>query len=128
MTHDKLFVYGTLRRGSNNYYAEILAKTARHLGEGAVSGRLYRVGHYPALVKAQAEHEHVKGDLFEGITAELWALLDEYEGAEYAREMVDVLLEDGGARQAYVYRYVLSAESLEWIRSGDWNQPDRRQS
>jgi gamma-glutamylcyclotransferase (GGCT)/AIG2-like uncharacterized protein YtfP len=128
MTHDKLFVYGTLRRGSNNYYAEILEKTASHLGQGAVAGRLYRVAHYPALVKAQAESENVKGDLFEGISAELLALLDDYEGDEYAREMVDVVLEDGGARQAYVYRYVLSAESLEWIRSGDWNQPDRRQS
>jgi len=128
MTHDRLFVYGTLRRGSNNYYAELLAKTASHLGEGAVAGRLYRVGHYPALVKAQAEHEHVKGDLFEGITARLWALLDDYEGDEYSREIVGVRMEDGGNLQAYVYRYVLSSESLEWIRSGDWNQPDRMQS
>jgi gamma-glutamylcyclotransferase (GGCT)/AIG2-like uncharacterized protein YtfP len=128
MTHDRLFVYGTLRRGSNNYYAELLAKTARHLGEGAVSGRLYRVTLYPALVKAQAEHERVKGDLFEGITAELWALLDDYEGDEYAREIVDVTMADGGTLQAYVYRYVLSSESLEWIRSGDWNQPDRIES
>jgi gamma-glutamylcyclotransferase (GGCT)/AIG2-like uncharacterized protein YtfP len=128
MTHDKLFVYGTLRRGSNNYYAGLLAETTRYVGQGAVAGRLYRVAHYPALVKGHAEHEHVKGDLFEGISAELWALLDDYEGDEYAREIVDVLIEDGGTLQAYVYRYVRSSESLEWIRSGDWKQPDRIQS
>jgi gamma-glutamylcyclotransferase (GGCT)/AIG2-like uncharacterized protein YtfP len=128
MICDRLFVYGTLRRGSNNYYAELLAKTASHLGEGAVSGRLYRVTHYPALVKAKADHERVKGDLFEGITAELWALLDDYEGDAYSREIVDVTMEDGRALQSYVYRYALFSESLEWIRSGDWNQPDRIES
>ncbi len=80
-------MYGTLRPGSNNQYAERLSKTACHIGSGTVSGRLYLVTHYPALAPAQSAEERVKGDVFEGITAELWQLLDEYEGEQYAREL-----------------------------------------
>jgi gamma-glutamylcyclotransferase (GGCT)/AIG2-like uncharacterized protein YtfP len=122
---DRLFVYGTLRPGSNNSYADLLEKAARHMGRATVSGRLYRVTHYPALAPSQSKEDRVVGDLFEGITAELWQLLDEYEGAEYSREMVGVMTEDGVTREAYVYRSLLPTASLEWIRSGDWNQPDR---
>lgn len=128
MTHDKLFVYGTLRPGANNQFAALLADTARHVGGGAVSGRLYRVTQYPALVKAQSDNERVKGDLFEGISAELWVLLDEYEGKEYAREIVDVLMDDGQTVRACVYSYVVASESLERIWSGDWKQADQIQS
>jgi gamma-glutamylcyclotransferase (GGCT)/AIG2-like uncharacterized protein YtfP len=55
---------------------------------------------------------------------ELLKVLDDYEGEEYARELQDVNV-DGGTLQAYVYRYVLATDGLTWIRSGDWNHPDR---
>jgi gamma-glutamylcyclotransferase (GGCT)/AIG2-like uncharacterized protein YtfP len=118
---DKLFVYGTLRPGSRNHYAERLAKKAHHIGPAIMSGRLYRVASYPGMVPPQSENDWVKGDLFEGVTPELLAQLDEYEGVGYSREIADAVLEDGTALAAYYYRYALPIGQLEWIRSGDWS-------
>ncbi len=128
MIVERLFVYGTLRQGSANQYAERLSKTACHIGSGTVSGRLYLVTHYPALAPAQSAEERVKGDVFEGITAELWQLLDEYEGEQYARELAQVTMDNGQTLEAYVYRYLLSTKSLKLIRSGDWHHPDHHPS
>ncbi len=122
---DRLFVYGTLRLGSTNAYAQKLAGVARHLGVGKIAGRLFQVAHYPALLPPQTSDDLVIGDLFEGITAELWRELDNYEGDEYVREAVDVVLDSGELSAAFVYRYLPRPGHLKWIRSGDWNQPDR---
>ena len=124
---DKLFVYGTLRPGSKNEVAKYLERSARHMGSGQVAGRLYLVTHYPALGAPQHETEWIKGDLFEGINQELWQVLDKYEGEQYTREQTDVRMDNGEILAAYVFRYLLPTESLEWIRSGDWNRPDRTQ-
>ena len=120
---DRLFVYGTLRPGSGNRFADELAKRANHIGQGTIKGRLYRVAHYPGLVTAQAEGERVRGDVFDGITPELWRMLDDYEGSDYAREVVAVRMEEGAIVEACVYRFLLRTEGLSWIRSGDWQQP-----
>ncbi len=119
---DRLFVYGTLRPGWKNEYAERLVKTARHMGVGAIRGRLYRVAHYPALAAPRCEEDWVKGDVFEGVTAELLRRLDEYEGGEYERGVGEVSMEDGRTLTAYFYCYVLPTGHLEWIPSGDWNR------
>jgi len=118
---DRLFVYGTLRPGSDNKQARRLANSARHLGLATMSGRLYRVSHYPALVAAKLPEDSVKGDVFEGVTAELLQKLDEYEGSDYTRELAEVTTEDGRKLSAYFYRYALPTDQLEWIRSGDWH-------
>lgn len=34
---------------------------------------------------------------------EYWPMLDEFEGAGYQRELVDVKIENGGTVEAYVY-------------------------
>jgi gamma-glutamylcyclotransferase (GGCT)/AIG2-like uncharacterized protein YtfP len=117
---DRLFVYGTLRLGSKNEQAERLAKTARHMGAATIRGRLYRVAHYPALAPALSEEDRVKGDVFEGVTAELLQWLDEYEGTEYERQVAEVTMQDGRTLAAFFYCYVLPTGQLEWIRSGDW--------
>ena len=115
-----LFVYGTLRAGSKNEQAERLAKSARHIGVATISGRLYRVAHYPALAPPQSEKDRVKGDVFEGVTAEMLEWLDEYEGEEYSRQLAEVTMEDGRILTAYFYSYALPTSRLEWIPSGDW--------
>ena len=96
------------------------------MGPSTTGGRLYRVAHCPALVPSQSKEDRVTGDIFDGITDQLWQLLDNYEGPEYSRELADVITEGGNDTQAYVYRYLLPTDSLEWIRSGDWNHPDRQ--
>jgi gamma-glutamylcyclotransferase (GGCT)/AIG2-like uncharacterized protein YtfP len=119
---ERLFVYGTLRLGSKNEQAGRLAKTARHVGGATICGRLYRVAHYPALATAQSKDDLVKGDVFEGVTAELLQWLDEYEGEEYARQVAEVTMQDGRILAASFYCYLLPTDQLEWIRSGDWRQ------
>ena len=121
ITVPRLFVYGTLRLGSKIEYAARLAKTARHIGLATMSGRLYRVAHYPALAPAQSKEDLVKGDVFEGVTEEVLQSLDEYESAEYSRQLGEVTMEDGSTVAAYFYLYVMPTEQLAWIRSGDWN-------
>jgi len=116
-------VYGTLRPGSKNEQAARLAKTARHMGAATISGRLYRVAHYPALAPARSNEDQVRGDVFEGVTAELLQSLDDYEGSEYARQLAQVTMEDGSSLVAFFYLYVLPTDQLEWIRSGDWMPP-----
>lgn len=125
---DRLFVYGTLRLGSTNAYAQKLASEAHHVGRGQIRGRLYRVTHYPALAEPQRGDDFVTGDVFEGISGELWRELDGYEGDEYVRESTEVLLESGESVTAFVYRYLPSTNQLKRIRSGDWHQPDRIES
>jgi gamma-glutamylcyclotransferase (GGCT)/AIG2-like uncharacterized protein YtfP len=121
----RLFVYGTLRLGSPNRYAQHLANTARHLGPAIIAGCLYRVTTYPALTLPATKQDYVKGDVFEGISTELWQALDEYEGEDYSRELATAELSNGQSVEAYVYRYLLPANALTPIRSGDWYQPDR---
>jgi gamma-glutamylcyclotransferase (GGCT)/AIG2-like uncharacterized protein YtfP len=115
-----LFVYGTLRLGSKNEYAAQLANTARHIGSATIPGRLYRVQHYPALAPPQSNQDLVLGDVFEGVTPELLERLDEYESAEYSRQLGEVTMPDGRTLTAYFYRYDLPTGHLEWIPSGDW--------
>lgn len=47
---DLLFVYGTLRRGSDHANAARLARESAWLGTGTLMGTLYRVSWHPALV------------------------------------------------------------------------------
>lgn len=120
MLTDKLFVYGTLRPGSKNRYADLLPLNAEHLGIARVRGRLYRVSHYPALVSSQSNDEWAIGDLFSGVSPELLAELDSFEGSSYAREMTQVTLPDDTSVEAFIYGWTLPSNNLERIYSGDW--------
>lgn len=86
-----------------------------------MSGRLYRVTHYPAVGPPQSKEDRVKGDVFEAVTAGLFEQLDKYEGEQYTRQLADVTMEDGRTLTVYFYSYALPTERLEWIRSGEWN-------
>jgi len=107
---DKLFVYGTLRPGSKNEHAQRLAENARHIGVATMGGLLYWLGNYLVLAPSQSKEDRVTGDVFEGVTAELFDRLDEYEGAEYRRQLAEVRMEDGRTLIAYCYRYALPQE------------------
>ncbi len=120
---DKLFVYGTLRPRSKNEYAQRLAENARHIGVATMSGRLYWLGNYLVLAPSQSKEERVTGDLFEGVTAELFERLDEYEGPDYSRQLGEVTMEDGRILTAYCYRYALPEEVQSPLpQEGDFHQ------
>lgn len=113
-----LFVYGTLRRGSGNAFARLLQDTSDFVATGRVRGSLYRIAEYPAWV--EDSDGWVTGEIWQPRDAgSLLRELDEYEGAEYRREIRNVETE-AGARECWVYLYVRSTEGKIRLFSGDW--------
>lgn len=108
---DHLFVYGTLRRGSDNQFARLLAERGRFLDETRVPGRLYDLGSYPGAKQSDRPNEWIVGEVFylDEPGAVLGAL-DEYEGPEFERALVN---------SYWIYWYV-GSEPGRLIASGDW--------
>lgn len=123
---DLLFVYGTLRRGSDHANAARLARESAWLGHATLSGTLYRVTWHPALVLDG--EDTITGDLLR-LTDPAASLpwLDAFESCgpddppphDYRREIAEVLTANG-AVEAIVYVWNLGVEGLERIASGDW--------
>jgi len=106
MTPPFLFVYGTLRRGSANRFARLLAAHSRFLGTARIPGRLYNLGRYPGAVASGAPREWVAGEVFRmDHPGKLLPLLDAYEGARFERVRAPVRLSSGIALEAWVYLY-----------------------
>ncbi|MGE0104335.1 MAG: acetylornithine/succinylornithine family transaminase [Blastocatellales bacterium] len=81
---ERLFVYGTLRRGASAPPAvRRLMERAVHVGRGSVRGKLYDLGWYPGLQLDSEGRSAVVGDIFE-IPDEpaFLAALDDYEGCD----------------------------------------------
>lgn len=71
-----IFVYGTLKRGQRADLTHYVPPPT-YLGEGWVSGRLYDLGHCPALVLDEAAGQ-VFGEVWE-LDTQLFEALDGYE-------------------------------------------------
>ena len=101
-----LFVYGTLRLGTNNEHAAMLARVARFVGTGKVQGELRRLANYPGLILGG--DGWVPGDVFElAPDGETLLLLDEYEGSEeFGRIEASIRMDSGEWVQAQVYIYI----------------------
>lgn len=121
-----LFVYGTLRRGSDHANAARLARESEWLGTATLTGTLYRVSWHPALVLAGADS--ITGDLLRLTNpAATLPWLDEFEGCapddpqphDYRRESTTVMTANGAA-MAMVYVWNLPLDGLERIAGGDW--------
>jgi gamma-glutamylcyclotransferase (GGCT)/AIG2-like uncharacterized protein YtfP len=119
-----LFVYGTLRGGSDNDFARRLQAECEFIATGRLRGSLYRIAHYPGCVE---ESESANGaDAW--VTGEIWRpresqalleALDNYEGEEYRRVLRSVETAEGPA-VCWVYLYAASIEGKQRIISGDW--------
>jgi gamma-glutamylcyclotransferase (GGCT)/AIG2-like uncharacterized protein YtfP len=107
----RLFVYGTLRRGCDNKYARLLSERGKFVGPASVSGRLHDFGRYPG---ARPGHGPIFGEIFQ-IEDSLLATLDEYEGAEFQREITPT----SRNLDCWIYWYVGPAKG-RLIESGDW--------
>ena len=103
---ERLFTYGTLSPGQPN--AHMLQSVSGEWEAASVLGKLYPNGWgaalgYPALVL------DVSGPVVQGFllsSEELspqWAMLDEFEGRAYRRELTQVRKSDGSYVTAYVY-------------------------
>lgn len=124
-----IFVYGTLRAGSGHPMAERLAREAEWLGNATVEGRLFRISWYPGLKRAEGGGQSVLGDVYRLRTpGETLAWLDEYEASagdspEYERVRTLVSLQAGGMLEVWVYYYLGSVESAEFLAHGDFLRP-----
>ena len=103
MTTERLFVYGSLKRGGL-HHAELAG--ALFLGEAKTlpGYALVPLGEYLALVP-QAEAGSVVGELYE-LGQERFSALDEFEGPEYERVTLEVLF---GAEKSKALAYVKRA-------------------
>ncbi len=122
---DRVFVYGTLRRGFVNNAATVAFRAgASFVAEGRLPGALYSTGWYPALVEDGSGAE-VRGEVWELATPGLMHVLDDYEGLfeegppEY-RRLRRAVRTDAGPVEAWTYVYLHPVDPLQRIRSGDW--------
>lgn len=124
-----LFVYGTLRRGSDNEMYRLLATHARFLAEGWFNGRLYQVTWYPGAIPSALPQDKVHGEVYElPEPAHLLPSIDDYEECseqypeprEYRREKCSISIDGGEVIEAWVYIYNRDAGNLRRIASGDF--------
>ncbi len=105
MTHN-LFVYGTLAPGRNNEH--LLANIGGTWEPGAVKGHLKDEGWgakigYPGIVLDEAG-EDINGYIFSSNNLDKhWDELDEFEGGEYQRVIVEVQKKDSSLIEAFIY-------------------------
>ncbi len=112
-----LFVYGTLRGGSDNEYARLLQAESEFVTTGRLRGALYRIAHYPGWV--ENSEGWVVGEIWRPRSTAVIEILDAYEGAEYQRVTREVETVDGPVR-CWVYLFVASIAGKPVIPSGDW--------
>ena len=120
MERTRLFVYGTLRRGSKNKFSRLLHAHAQFAGNARISGRLYRLGSYPGAVSSNTPGEWIRGEVY-NVEDPQWILsaLDGYEGSQFERVKLEVQLDSGRWIEAWVYVCRGTPRGTR-IKSGDW--------
>ncbi len=105
---NRIFVYGSLRRGYDNRYAQLLHANATFLGEARMRGRKVQAGEYLGMKGALTAEDWVEGEIFEMHNAQtLLPQLDSYEGEEYERRPQMAALADRRELECWVYLYLL---------------------
>jgi gamma-glutamylcyclotransferase (GGCT)/AIG2-like uncharacterized protein YtfP len=111
---EMVFVYGTLRRGGSNHFR---MAGAEFVAAGTVRGRLYRIDWYPGLI-ADENVGDVVGEIYQ-LSAGMLPGLDDYEGPEYRRAMMEVRT-DRTTIQAWVWLWTGAVDENRRIACGDW--------
>ncbi len=126
LTQRTVAVYGSLRRGC---YANRYMEGCKFVGQDAISGRLYNLGSFPGLKKAEGNHT-VTVDLYSIPDGEagdqILEGLDRYEGyvkeapdqSLYRREESFLALNLG--KEVIVYVYNGDVDEDWEIPHGDW--------
>jgi gamma-glutamylcyclotransferase (GGCT)/AIG2-like uncharacterized protein YtfP len=125
-TRERIFLYGTLRRGGMRDVLEFY-DGVEFVAPAEVRGFLYDLGDYPGL-RLSESGGWVKGELFDA-TPEALRQLDEWEGidsertepAEYRRVRTIVRREGGASETVWIYEIdALRCEGRAVMASGDW--------
>lgn len=117
-----LFVYGTLMRGERAYSLHARAVERVH-GGSLINADLFDLGAYPMVVSGAGR---VRGEahwLARNECQAVLARLDRYEGPEYTRNLLPVLLDDTDATiDAWVYVGLRRPAEPTLIPDGDWRR------
>lgn len=103
-----LFVYGTLKKGSRIPERQPpLEQKAHYLRDVTLQAKLYHLDEYPGAVLSDQEQNLVHGELYElKFPEETLPGLDEYEGPDFKRSLVDVFFpEFGFPLECWAYLY-----------------------
>jgi gamma-glutamylcyclotransferase (GGCT)/AIG2-like uncharacterized protein YtfP len=100
----RLAVYGTLRPGESNHH--LLADVPGTWLEGTVQGVRFMANGYPAFKCDPTPGEVPVSVLTSAALPAHWARLDDFEGADYRRILVQVRLPDGATLSANLYEYL----------------------
>ncbi len=119
----RVFVYGTLRRGGSNHFR---MAGAAFVSYGTIGGRMYRIDWYPGLVLDPAGDE-IHGEIYE-VGPELLSVLDvfegvsagEVEGSEYRRVETTVMKQDSQTLSAWVWEWRGPVDESQRVSGGDW--------
>ncbi len=116
-----VFVYGTLRRGASNHWR---MEGAEYVGKAVVRGRMYRISWYPGLVRDRKVGE-VVGEIY-GVSRELLASLDRFEGDEFGRVRAEVQRVEApdGTESVWLWEWKGDARHPV-VRGGDWVEAER---
>lgn len=115
-TPQKVFVYGTLKRGNGNWNHYL--KADRMLGIADVEGILFHAGGYPAL-NLDEKFVKVQGEVYE-VTWPKIISLDGLEGVPHHYQRREITIPSYGKVWTYVYPYD-RAKEMQWcIPSGNW--------
>jgi len=130
---DRLFVYGTLRRGSGHEMSRFLALHADLLGTGYFQGRLYDLGRYPAAVPSDEPADRVVGEVYLLRDVESTIrVIDEYEGCRgdqsdqcpghglFSRRTATICINGDEKIAAWVYTYNRHLPGALRVLSGDY--------
>lgn len=125
---EHLFVYGTLMRGFALRGRAGIEPWLEFVASGRVSGTLYDLGAYPALVPGPGD---VSGEAYRMLAAApLLSRLDRIEdyrpatptAGQYRREPAEARLGDGRTVTAWLYVYNWSTASATPIPHGDYRR------
>ncbi len=122
MNGNTVFVYGTLRKGGSNHFR---MHGSDFVGEGKISGRMYKIDWYPALLCGG--ETYVKGELYR-LGDEMLLALDRFEGItpdateprDYRRVKTEVNLSSGAAEVAWVWEWAGDVTGAKKLDGEDW--------
>lgn len=127
---DRVFVYGTLRRGERADIRKFCARDVIFCCDDVISARMYHIGSFPGVKLVAGEKvwqprlPSVVGEVFRIIHPSVTALLDAYEGydADHPEmghyDRCEVETKSGLLVWVYLYNPMVIPDQL--IESGDW--------
>lgn len=125
-----LFVYGTLLKDAENPMSLYLNDHSDYLGEGYMSGELYKVDFYPGAVYIPSTGKKVFGEIYQlREVNSVLEVLDTYEDFDpaapeqslFVREIVPVY-HNGQQVKVWVYLYNHPVENFQKVESGIWGK------